>query len=190
MAKNVLTLEGASNYHAWLATIQLFLMTLKVWRIACGVSTCPPIVGEVQNTWLDLDYQAVSIISLYMKEDLHTAVVFTYGDPIVSLALRTLAKLVTLYETTGPTSQFYLFRNIVNWRLGGGDPSAEIAHLVKLFTQLSRAGLVLPNNLCAMLLCTGLGDNYASLVTTGIHMIGTTEFTTTKLIRMILAESQ
>ena len=34
VAKNVLTLEGASNYHAWLATIQSFLMTLKVWRIA------------------------------------------------------------------------------------------------------------------------------------------------------------
>ena len=73
---------------------------------------------------------------------------------------------------------------------GGGDSSAKIAHLVELFTWLSSAGLVLPNNLRAMLLCTGLGDNYTSLVTTTVHMIGTMEFTPTKLIPMILAESQ
>ena len=41
-----------------------------------------------------------------------------------------------------------------------------------------------------MLLCTGLGDSYASLVTTAVHTIGTTEFTPAKLIPMILAESQ
>ena len=90
----------------------------------------------------------------------------------------------------GPTGQFYLFRDIVNWRLRGGDPLAEIAHLVELFAQLSGAGLVLADNLRAMLLCTGLGDNYTSLVTTAVHTIGTTEFTPTKLIPMILAESQ
>ena len=78
-------------------------MTLKVWRIASAISTCPHAVGEAQNAWLDLDYQAVGIISLYMKEDLHTAVVFTYEDPIISLALRTLANLVTLYTMTRPT---------------------------------------------------------------------------------------
>ena len=41
-----------------------------------------------------------------------------------------------------------------------------------------------------MLLCTGLGDNYASLVTTAIHTISTTDFTSAKLIPMILAESK
>ena len=190
MAKNVLTLEGTSNYNAWLATIRSFLMTLKVWRIASGASTCPAAVEEQQNAWLDSDYQAVGIISLYMKEDLHTAVVSTYEDPKVSLTFCTLANLVTLYAMTRPTSQFYLFRDIVNWRLEGGDPLAKIAHLVKLFAQLSGAGLVLLENLRAMLLCTGLGDNYACLVTTTVHTIGTMEFTPTKLIHMILAESQ
>ena len=130
------------------------------------------------------------IISLYVKEDLRTAVILTYEDPKISLAFRTLANLANLYATTGPTGQFYLFRDIVNWRLGGGEPSAEIAHLVELFAQLSGAGLVLPDNLKAMLLCTGLGDNYASLVTTAVHTIGTTEFTPAKLIPMILAESR
>ena len=190
VSKNVLTLEGTSNYHAWLATIRLFLMTLKVWRIASGESTCPAAARPDQNTWLDLDYQAVGVISLYVKEDLRTAVVLTYEDPKISLAFRTLANLAALYATTGPTGQFYLFRDIVNWRLGGGEPSAEIAHLVELFAQLSGAGLVLPDNLKAMLLCTGLGDNYASLVTTAVHTIGTTEFTPAKLIPMILAESR
>ena len=147
VSKNVLTLEGTSNYHAWLATIQSFLMTLKVWRIASGKSTCPAATGPDQNTWLDLDYQAVGVILLYVKEDLRTAVVLT-------------------------------------------DPSAKIAHLVELFARLSGAGLVLPDNLKAILLCTGLGDNYASLVTTTVHTIGTTEFTSAKLIPMILAESQ
>ena len=165
-----------TNYRAWLATIWLFLMTLKVWRIASGVSTCPAAPGDAQNTWLDLHYQAVSVISLYMKEDLHTAVVSTYKDPIVSLALHTLANLVTLYTTTEPTGQFHLFRNIINWHLQGRDPLAEIAHLVDLFTRLSKAGLVLPYNLHTMLLCTGLGDNYASLVTTAIHTICTMDF--------------
>ena len=190
VSKNVLTLEGTSNYHAWLATIRSFLMTLKVWRIASGESTCPAAAGPDQNTWLDLDYQAVGVISLYVKEDLRTAVVLTYEDPKISLAFHTLANLVSLYATTGPTGQFYLFRDIVNWHLGGGDPSAEIAHLVELFTWLSGAGLVLPNNLKAMLLCIGLGDGYASLVTTAVHTIGTTEFTPAKLIPMILAELQ
>ena len=190
VSKNVLTLEGTSNYHAWLATIRSFLMTLKVWRIASGESTCPAAAGPDQNTWLDLDYQAVGVISLHVKEDLRTAVVLTYEDPKISLAFRTLANLATLYAMTGPTGQFYLFRDIVNWRLGGGDPSAEIAHLVELFARLSGVGLVLPDNLKAMLLCTGLGDNYASLVTTAVHTIGTTEFTPAKLIPMILAESR
>ena len=152
--------------------------------------TCPAAAGPDQNTWLNLDYQAVGVISLYVKEDLRTAVVLTYEDPKVSLAFRTLANLATLYAMTGPTGQFYLFRDIVNWRLGGEDPSAEIAHLIKLFAQLSGVGLVLPDNLKVMLLCTGLGDNYASLVTTAVHTIGTTEFTPAKLISMILAESQ
>ena len=190
VARNILTLEGTSNYHAWLATIQSFLMTLKVWRIASGVSTCPTAVGDEQNAWFDLDYKAVSVISLYMKEDLRTSVVSTYRTPVVSLALRTLANLVTLYAMTGPTGQFYLFRDIINWRLGGGDPLAEVAHLVELFARLASAGLVLPDNLQAMLLCTGLGDNYASLVTTAIHTISTMDFTPAKLIPMILAESK
>ena len=111
--------QAHRNYHAWLATIWSFLMTLKVWRIASGASICPPAVGEAQNAWLDSDYQAVGIVSPYIKEDLRTAVVSTYEDPIVSLALRTLVNLATLYAMTGPTSQFYLFRDIVNWRLGG-----------------------------------------------------------------------
>ena len=190
VSKNVFMLEGTSNYHAWLATIRSFLMTLKVWRIASGESTCPTAVGPDQNTWLDLDYQVVGVISLYIKEDLHTAVVLTYEDPKISLTFHTLANLVSLYAMTGPTGQFYLFRDIVNWRLWGGDPSAEIAHLIELFARLSGAGLVLPDNLKVMLLCTGLGDGYASLITTAVHTIGTTEFTPAKLIPMILAESQ
>ena len=136
----------------------------------------PAAAGPDQITWLDLDYQVVGVISLYVKEDLHTAVVLTYEHPKIFLAFRTLANLASLYATTGPTSQFYLFRDIINWRLGGGDPLAEIAHLIELFARLSGAGLVLPDNLKAMLLCTGLGDNYASLVTTAVHTIGTTEF--------------
>ena len=190
VSKNVLTLEGISNYHAWLATIQSFLMTLKVWRIASGESICPAATGPDQNTWLNLDYQAVGVISLYMKEDLCTAVILTYEDPKISLTFRTLANLVSLYTMTRPTGQFYLFRDIVNWHLGGGDPLAEIAHLVELFARLSGAGLALPDNIKAMLLCTGLGDGYTSLVTTTVHMIGTMEFTPAKLIPMILAESQ
>ena len=188
--KNVLTLEGTSNYHTGLATIQSFLMTLKVWRITSGESTCPAATRPDQNIWLNLDYQAVRIISLYVKEDLHMAVVLTYENPKVSLAFCTLANLASLYAMTRPTNQFYLFRDIVNCRLGGGEPLAEIAHLVELFAWLSRAGLVLPDNLKAILPCTGLGNNYASLVTTTVHTIGTTEFTPTKLIPMVLAESQ
>ena len=183
-------LEGTSNYHVWLATIQSFLMTLKVWRIAYGESTCPAVAGPDQKTWLNLDYQVVGIISLYVKEDLCTAIVQTYEDPIISRALHTLANLARLYATTGLTGQFYRLKDIVNWCLRGRDPSTEITHLIELFDQLSGTELVLSENLRAMLLCTGLGDNYESFITTAFHAISSTDFTTAKLIPMILAESK
>ena len=183
-------LEGTSNYHTWLATIQSFLMTLKVWTVTSGTSTCPTIKGPDQNTWLNLDYQAVGIISLYVKEDLHTAIVQTYEDPIISCTLCTLANLARLYATTGITGQFYRLKDIVNWRLRGRDPSTEIIHLVELFNWLSGTELVLTNTLRAMLLCTGLGDNYATFIDTAICTISPTDFTTAKLIPMILAESK
>jgi hypothetical protein len=111
-----------------------------------------------QNNWIDSDYQAVSVISLYIKEDLRTAVARTYDAAHTSLAHITLANLATLYATTGPTGQFYLFREIVNWCIGNKELSAEIAHLQDLFARLTGAGLDLPVNLCTMLICTGLGD--------------------------------
>ena len=183
-------LEGTSNYHNWLATIQSFLETLKVWTVASGISTCPTIKGPDYNTWLNLDYQAVGIISLYVKEDLRTAIVQTYEDPIISCALRTLANLARLYATTGTTGQFYRLKDIVNWCLRGRDPSTEITHLVELFNWLSGTELVLSENLRAMLLCTGLGDNYATFTDTAVCAISLTDFTTAKLIPMILAESE
>ena len=191
LAGKVLVLEGTSNYHAWLESIQSFLMTLKVWRIADGTSKYPTTgTDEVKNTWFDSDYQALGVISLHIKEDLRTSIAKTYNTVFDSLSHTTLANLAKLYATSGPTGQFHLFREIVNWRLGGGDVSAEVAHLIDLFARLKGAGLDLPNNLCAMLICTGLGDAYSSLVTTAIHMIGTADFTPDKILPMILAESQ
>ena len=183
-------LEGTSNYHVWLATIQSFLISLKIWTVASGTSTCPTIKGLDHNAWIDSDYQAVGIISLYVKEDLRTAIVQTYEDPIISRALRTLANLARLYATTSTTGQFYWLKDIVNWRLRGRDPSAEITHLIKLFNRLSGTGLVLPDTLRAMLLCTGLGNNYATFTDTAACTISLTDFTTAKLIPMILAESK
>ena len=88
-----------------------------------------------------------------------------------------------------PDSFIYLGKSWTGaW--GGGDVSAEVAHLIDLFAHLKGAGLDLPNNLHAMLICTGLGDNYSNLVTTAVHTIGTMEFTPDKIIPMILAESQ
>ena len=183
-------LEGTSNYHVWLATIQSFLEILKVWTIASGTSTCPTIEGPDYNDWIASDYQAVGIITLYIKEDLRTAVVQTYEDPIISCALRTLANLARLYATTGITGQFYRLKDIVNWRLRGRDPSAKIAHLVESFNRISGTGLVLSENLRAMLLCTGLGDNYESFITSASRNLSSTDFTTAKLIPIILAESE
>ena len=187
----VLVLEGTSNYHAWLESIQSFLMTLKVWRIVDGTSKFPATGNnEVKNTWYDLDYQALGVISLHIKENLRTSVSKTYNTMFDSFSHTTLANLAKLYATTGPTGQFHLFREIVNWRLTGGDISSEIGHLINLFAQLKGAGLDLPNNLHAMLICTGLGDAYSSLVTTAIHTIGTADFTPDKILPMIHAESQ
>ena len=183
-------LEGASNYHVWLATIQSLLEILKVWTVASGTSTCPTIKGPDYDAWIAEDYQAVGIIALYVKEDLCTAIVQTYEDPIISCALRTLANLARLYATTGITGQFYRLKDIVNWRLRGRDPSAEIAHLVELLNRLSGTELALSENLRAMLLCTGLGDNYESFITSASRNISSTDFTTAKLIPMILAESE
>ena len=183
-------LEGTSNYHVWLVAIQSFLEKLKVWTIASGTSTCPTIEGPDYNAWIASDYQAVGFIALYIKEDLRTAIVQTYEDPTISRALRTLANLARLYATTGLTGQFYRLKDIVNWRLRGRDPSAEIAHLVELFSRLTGTGLVLSENLRTMLLCTGLGDNYESLITTASRNISSTDFTTAKLIPIILAESK
>ena len=78
-------------------------MTLKVWEIASGVSTCPVITGPDYDAWIDSDYLAVGVISLYVKEDLRTAIDQTYEYPIVSRALRTLANLARLYAVTGLT---------------------------------------------------------------------------------------
>ena len=183
-------LEGTSNYHDWLATIQSFLEILKVWTIASGTSTCPTIEGPDYDAWIASDYQALGIIALYVKEDLRTAIVQTYEDPIISCALRTLANLARLYTTTGITGQFYRLKDIVNWRLRGRDPSAEITHLVELFDRLSGTELVLPDKLCAMLLCIALGDNYESFLTSASRAISSTDFTTAKLLPIILAESQ
>ena len=120
LAGKVLVLEGTSNYHAWLESIQSFLMTLKVWRIADGTSKYPTTgTDEVKNTWFDSDYQALSVISLHIKEDLRTSVAKTYNPSFDSLSHTTLANLAKLYATSGPTGQFHLFREIVNWRLGG-----------------------------------------------------------------------
>jgi hypothetical protein len=143
-----------------------------------------------QNNWIDSDYQAVGVISLYIKEDLRTAIARNYDAAHTSLTHITLANLATIYATTGPTGQFYLFREIVNWRIGNKEPSAEIAHLQDLFAWLTGAGLDLPVNLRAMLICTGLGDNYSNLVTTIVHMKATAQFTPNIIIPMILAESQ
>ena len=121
LAGKVLVLEGTSNYHAWLESIQSFLMTLKVWRIADGTSKYP-ITGtdEVKNTWFDSDYQALGVISLHIKEDLRTSVAKTYNTAFDSLSHTTLANLAKLYAMSRPTRQFHLCREIVNWRLGGG----------------------------------------------------------------------
>jgi hypothetical protein len=121
VAKNIPTLTGTANYHAWLDSIQSFLMTLKVWRIAAraftypAIAAGPPVVTMAhQNSWIDSDYQAVGVISLYIKEDLRTAIARNYNAAHTSLTHTTLANLATHYATTGPTGQFYLFREIVN----------------------------------------------------------------------------
>ena len=183
-------LEGTSDYHTWLASIQSFLEILKVWNVASGTSTCPTIEGPDYDAWIASDYQAVGIIALYVKKDLRTAIVQTYEDPIISCALRTLANLARLYATTGLTGQFYRLKDIVNWRLEGRDPSTEIAHLVELFNRLSGTELVLSEKFCAMLLCTVLGNDYESLLDSASRAINLTDFTTAKLLPMILAESK
>ena len=59
----VLVLEGTSNHHAWLESIQSFLMTLKVWCIVDGTFLYPTTGNdEVKNTWFDSDYQALSML--------------------------------------------------------------------------------------------------------------------------------
>ena len=122
----VLVLEGTSDYHTWLESIQFFLMTLKVWCIADRTSKYPTTgTDEVKNTWFDSDYQALDVISLHIKEDLHTSVAKTYSSTFDSLSHTTLANLAKLYATSGPTGQFHLFREIVNWRLGGGKMSLQ-----------------------------------------------------------------
>ena len=183
-------LEGTSNYHTWLESIQPFLEILKVWTVASGTSTCPTIKGPDYDAWIASDYQAVGIIALYVKEDLRTAIIQTYEDPIISCALRTLTNLARLYATTGLTGQFYRLKDIVNWRLIGRDPSAEIAHLVELFDRLSGTGLVLSEKLRAMLLCIVLGDNYEGFIDSASRASNLTDFTTAKLLPMILAESE
>ena len=121
LAGKVLVLEGTSNYHAWLESIQSFLMMLKVWCIVDGTSKYPATgTDEVKNTWFNSDYQALGVISLHIKEDLHTSVAKTYNTAFDSLSRTTLANLAKLYATSGPTRQLHLFREIVNWCLGGG----------------------------------------------------------------------
>ena len=107
-----------------------------------------------------------------------------------SLSFTTLANFTTLYTTTGPTGQFYLFREIVNRHIGNGNPSTEIAHLTDLFVWLTSTGLDLPVNLYIMLLCTELGNNYSNLITTIVHTKTTAQFTPDIIIPMILAEMQ
>ena len=59
-------------------------MTLKVWCIVDGTSLYPTTGNdEVKNTWFDSDYQALGVILLHIKEDLHTSVVKTYGTTYV-----------------------------------------------------------------------------------------------------------
>jgi hypothetical protein len=197
VAKNIPTVTGTANYHAWLDSIESFLMTLKVWQIAAGTSTYPVIAAGPpavtvadQNNWIVSYYEAVNDISLCIKEDLRTAIARTYDAAHTSLAHTTLANLATLYTTIGPTGQFYLFREIINWHIGNKEPSVEIAHLQDLFAWLNGAGLDLPVNLCVMLICTGLGDNYSHLITTIVHTKATAQFTPDVIIPMILAESQ
>ena len=51
LAGKVLVLEGTSNYHTWLESIQSILMMLKVWRIADGTSKFPAASNdEAKNT--------------------------------------------------------------------------------------------------------------------------------------------
>ena len=104
LAGKVLVLKGTSNYHTWLESIQSFLMTLKVWRIVDGTSKYPTTgTDEVKNTWFNSDYQALGVISLHVKEDLHTSVAKAYNTVFDSLSHTTLANLAKLYATSRPT---------------------------------------------------------------------------------------
>ena len=120
IAKNIIVLEGASDSHAWLDSIQSFFMMLKVWQIAAGIlKNLTNRNNTLKNAWLDSDYQALGVINLYMKEDLQTSMERTYNTVFDSFSYKSLDNLTKLYATTGPTSQYYLFRVIVNWHIGG-----------------------------------------------------------------------
>jgi uncharacterized protein (DUF1501 family) len=159
------------------------------------IAAGPPAVtvADVEK-WIEDDMQANGVIALYIKDELRTHLVDAYPAPPAaqeSMALRTLAALKAQYETTGPTGQFHLFRQTIRWQLDSNeDASAQIGQIQDLFEKLSAAGLTIPENLRAMLICAGCPASLDGVITTAIHTKAAADFTPANIIPMILNEAE
>jgi hypothetical protein len=201
ITRNVIVRTGKDNYHAWFTTIHSYLQTLCLWRICNGdkiqpvIAAGPPAVTVVDiEKWIEDAMQANGVIALYIKDELRTHLVDTYPAPPAaqeSMALCTLATLKAQYETTGPTGQFHLFRQTIRWQLDSNeDASAQIGQIQDLFEKLSAAGLTIPQNLRAMLICAGCPPSSDGVITTAIHTKDAADFTPANIIPMILNEAE
>ena len=195
MNQQLFTLKGKENYSSWFPTIRAYLMATRVWQVASGATTYPPVgnagVGEAHTKWDTDDQQAVGVIGLWIQPEMQHLVATTYGNNHVALSLTTLANIKTAYDEAGPTGQFHLFRQVIRWEIDERkDVPTQIMNVTNLFRRLADAGLDLPQNLRAMILCAGAPPTFDAVVTTAVHTKSAADFNTENVSKMLLDEAQ
>jgi hypothetical protein len=145
------------------------------------------------------DQQAQVMIAIFIHSDLQHyqkdghVPVGNITHPSMANYLWTILR--QLYSPTGVTRQYYDFSYAIKYTISNHSQNAEdmpnqINHLVNIFNEMSTAGLVLPDNLKAIILLNALLHSYKTTTSIIVQTVTMANFTMDHIIPLIIAESQ
>jgi hypothetical protein len=154
--------------------------------------------AAAQAMWIANDQQAQVMIAIFIHSDLQHyqkdrhVPVRNVTHPSMAEALWTT--LHQLYSPTGVTGQYDGFSRTIEYTISGHSCNAEdmpnqINHLVNIFNKMSTAGLMLPDNLKAMIHLNALPASYKTTTSTIVQTVTMANFTMDYIIPLIIAES-
>jgi hypothetical protein len=193
-------LTGVKNYSQWSRQVRSLLTMAGWWSIVEGTSIHANATdAAAQATWISNDQQAQAMIAIFIHSDLQHyqkdrhVPVGNVTHPSMSEALWTTLR--QLYAPTGVTGQYDGFSRAIKYSISDHSRNAEDMpnqnnHLVNIFNEMSTAGLVLPDNLKAMILLNALPPSYKTTTSTIVQTVTMANFTMDHIIPLIIAESQ